>query len=169
MRSFSNTALILARGWRALRVPVISLFILFHTCALVLWISAPFPLYWPMVSVIRPYVCYFGFWNQWQMFAHPKAFNIHLTANVTLADGQVVNWDFPRMEKLDYVARAFEGRYRCWAHEYVNEERNASVRPEECNWFVTGPGFNRRLEWEMLALRVSLHTCSTHTTSVRRT
>lgn len=136
MRLYRNTGLILARGWRALRVPVISLFILFHTCALVLWISAPFPFYWSMVSIIRPYVCYFGFWNQWQMFAHPKAFNIHLTANVTLADGQVVNWDFPRMEKLDYIGRAFKGRYRGWAHEYVNEERNASVRPEACRFIA---------------------------------
>lgn len=89
-----------------------------------------------MVPVIRPYVCYFGFWNQWQMFMHPKNWNIYLTANVTLSDGQIVNWDFPRMEKLDYVARAFKGRYRGWAHEYVNEDRVESIRPEACRFIA---------------------------------
>jgi hypothetical protein len=89
-----------------------------------------------MVPLIRPYVCYFGFWNQWQMFMHPKNWNIYLTANVTMADGSVVTWDFPRMEKLDYVKRAFKERYREWAHEYVNEGDYPLVRPEACRFIV---------------------------------
>jgi hypothetical protein len=132
----TNTRLILVKAWHELRLPVISLFILFHTLALMLWVSPPFPLYWSMVPVIRPYICYFGFWNQWKMFSHPKSWTIYLTANVTLADGRVVIWEFPRMEKLDYVTRAQKGRYRQWAHEYVNEGEHPSIRPEACRFIV---------------------------------
>jgi len=124
------------RAWNAIRVPIISLFILFHTTALVLWIAPPFPLYWSLVPIISPYICYFGFWNQWQMFAHPKKWNIYLTANVELADGRFVVWNFPRMENLDYVQRAFKGRYRGWAHDYVNEEQHPFVRPEACRFIA---------------------------------
>lgn len=133
---FTDTRLIVAKLWCALRVPIISLFILYHTMALVLWISPPFPLYESLVPLIRPYVCYFGFWNQWLMFAHPKNWTIYLTANVTLADGRVVPWNFPRMEKLDFVTRAFEQPYREWAHEYVNEDDYPLVRPEACRFIA---------------------------------
>ncbi len=70
------------------------------------------------------------------MFSHPKNWTIYLTANVTFADGQVVTWDFPRMEKLDYVTRALKGRYREWAHEYVNEDEYPLVRPEACRFIA---------------------------------
>jgi hypothetical protein len=120
--------------WKKLRLPLISLFILFHTVALVLWTCPPFPLHASMVPLIKPYVCYFGFWNQWKMFSHPKSFNVHLSANVTTADGAIVAWNFPRMEKLDYVTRAQKEPYRKWAHEYVNEGEYSFVLPEACRF-----------------------------------
>lgn len=123
---------LLQRAWHAARVPIISLFVLFHTAALVLWITPPFPLYWSILPLVQPYVRYFGFWNQWQMFAHPKTWTMYLTANVTVADGRVIVWNFPRMEKMDYVERAVKGHYREWAHEYVNEDAYPLVRPEAC-------------------------------------
>jgi len=132
----SRIATTLARLWRRIRVPLISLFIFYNTMSLVLWISPPFPFYWSMVSLIRPYVCYFGFWNQWQMFAHPKNWNIYLTANAQLDNGKTVVWDFPRMEKLDFVTRAFKERYREWAHEYVNEGHGPFTRPEACRFIA---------------------------------
>ncbi|MBY0360253.1 MAG: hypothetical protein K2W82_19790 [Candidatus Obscuribacterales bacterium] len=116
--------------WQAIRVPLISLFILFHTFALLLWTSPPFPLYWSIVPLIRPYVCYFGFWNQWKMFSHPKNWTLYLTANVTLQDGQILKWDFPRMENLPYMTRAQKERYREWAHEYVNQNEYKTICPE---------------------------------------
>lgn len=70
------------------------------------------------------------------MFSHPKDWTIYLTANVTLADGRIVVWNFPRMEKLDYVTRALKGRYREWAHEYVNEGEYPMVRPEACKFIA---------------------------------
>lgn len=66
------------------------------------------------------------------MFAHPKKWNAHLIANVTLTDGRTIPWEFPRMEKLGYLERAQKERYRKWTHEYVNEPEYSYVLPETC-------------------------------------
>lgn len=128
---------IISNSLRVARAPAVLLFILFHTLALVVWISPPFPLHSSLfVPLIRPYVCYFGFWNQWLMFSHPKTFNIYLTANVSFDDGRVVVWNFPRMEKLDVVSRALQARYRQWAHDYVNEGEYTLVRSDACRFIA---------------------------------
>jgi hypothetical protein len=129
--------LMLQKAWRTIRVQIILLFISFHTLALIIWTSPVFPLHDSIfVPLIRPYVCYFGFWNQWLMFSHPKTFTIYLTANVTTADGKVVRWNFPRMEKLNWITRSVQCRYRQWAHDYVNEDDYPSVRIDACKYIA---------------------------------
>src|SRR5688572_15905172 len=118
--------------WGRVRVAIISLFVLFHLMTLILWITPPFPLYWSILPPFRHYICQIGFWNTWTMFSHPKKFNAHLIAHVTLTDGRVVTWDLPRMEKLGYWERAQKERYRKWTHEYVNEPAYSYVLPETC-------------------------------------
>jgi hypothetical protein len=66
------------------------------------------------------------------MFSHPKKWTGYLTANVTMSDGQIREWNFPRMEKLDYLTRAQKERYRKWEDEYVNEDDYKFVLPEAC-------------------------------------
>lgn len=116
--------------WNKGRIPIISVFILIHVLTIVLWITPPFPLYWSILPPFRQYICFIGFWNTWTMFSHPKKWTGYLTANVTLSDGQVTQWSFPRMEKLDYLTRAQKERYRKWEDEYVNEDEYKFVLPE---------------------------------------
>jgi hypothetical protein len=67
------------------------------------------------------------------MFSHPKKWTGYLTANVTLSDGRIIPWNFPRMAKLDYLTRAQKERYRKWEDEYVNEDADYKfVLPEAC-------------------------------------
>jgi hypothetical protein len=123
-------------AWRIARQPIISLFILFHILTMVLWVTPPFPMYWSILPPFRQYICVIGFWNTWTMFCHPKTWNLYLTANVTLADGTIITWDFPRMEKLDYWTRAQKEHYRKWAHEYINEEEYKFAWPEACRFIA---------------------------------
>src|SRR6185369_12964158 len=104
------------------RIPIISVFIAIHISTLVMWIAPPFPLYWSILPPFRQYICLIGFWNTWTMFSHPKNWTGYLTANVTSSDGKVTQWNFPRMEKLDYLTRAQKERYRKWEDEFVNED-----------------------------------------------
>ena len=113
---------------------IISTFIFVHISALVLWCASPFPLYWSIVPVFKPYITFLGFWNQWKMFSHPKTYNIYLTADVVLSNGKILEWNFPRMEKIDCLTRIGKERYRKWAHEYVNE--NNLARPDACRFIA---------------------------------
>lgn len=61
---------------------------------------------------------------------------MYLTATVTTADDNEVTWEFPRMEKYDFVTRAFKERYRKWAHEYINEEQYQLVWPDTCRYIA---------------------------------
>jgi hypothetical protein len=118
--------------WRRFTTAIISIFILVHVLTIVLWITPPFPLYWSILPPFRQYICLIGFWNTWTMFCHPKTWNGYVVANVTCTNGTVIQWEFPRMEKLDYITRAQKERYRKWTQEYVNEPDFAFVLPEAC-------------------------------------
>jgi hypothetical protein len=131
-----TTKLKLSRIWQKLRLPIISLFIFYNTAALVLWTCLPFPLYWHILPYVRPYICYLGFWNKWNMFSHPKNWNMYLTANVITSNGQIIEWDFPRLDKMDYLARYQKEGYRKWAHEYIDESQYSFACPDACRFIL---------------------------------
>jgi hypothetical protein len=122
--------------WRKVREPIISLFIFVHITAVVLWVCPPFPMYWSILPVFSPYICFLGFWDDWKMFCHPKNWNLYLTADVMLADGREVVWAFPRMETLDYVTRSQKEKYRKWAYEYINEKDYLYACPDACRFIA---------------------------------
>lgn len=122
--------------WRIVQRPLISAFILFHLLAIGLWVCPPFPLYYSILPVFRQYICYFGFWETWGLFSHPQVCNSYLTANVTLANGQLVCWKFPRMEKLDYLTRAQKERYREWAFKLISDGEHQTVRLDACRFIA---------------------------------
>jgi hypothetical protein len=97
----------------------ISVFILFHLLATVVWMM-------PM-SAMRgkagPAITYMqrtGLWQHWGMFApEPSDIpNIYLTATVTYEDGSRTEWDWPRMTRLDLVRKYQQERFRKFA-EYA--------------------------------------------------
>jgi hypothetical protein len=128
--------MLLVNSWLLVRKPIISFFILFHVLTLVLWVVPPFPLYWSILPPFRQYICQIGFWNTWNMFCHPKNWNVYLTADVELSNGQISYWEFPRMEKLSVLTRAQKEHYRKWAHEYVNEDAYKFVLPDACRFIA---------------------------------
>lgn len=68
-----------------------------------------------MVRPVEAYVIKTGLWHSWDMFSpDPLAINFHVEAQITLADGIVRIWEFPRMEKMGYWERYQKERFRKW-------------------------------------------------------
>jgi hypothetical protein len=75
---------------------------------------------------------FFGLWQTWKVFApDPKDWNVYMSAIITLQDGTTKTWEFPRMEKLGFWERMKQERFRKWANDSVNDEKNSVV------WFDT--------------------------------
>jgi hypothetical protein len=107
-----------------LKRAVLHALILFHLAAVACWsfstIDSRMPLNQMLRSRLGWYVWPTGFWQAWDMFApNPATANVYLEADVTLADGSHVTWEFPRADRMGYFERYRKERYRKWATERV--------------------------------------------------
>jgi len=111
-------------------------FIVAHIFAVTVWLLPNNPLKKVCLNLVTPYIAGMGLWQTWAVFApDPKTWTTYVTARVTFQDGTKREWDFCRLEKLDYLTRLFKDRDRKWA-ESVNDNRNYRVWPDTCNYIA---------------------------------
>ncbi|MCW3059345.1 MAG: hypothetical protein JWQ02_1166 [Capsulimonas sp.] len=100
--------------WAGFGRIVITVFVLWHLFALVVWaMSGSSELSRQCMVIVRPYMTLTGFNQGWLMFApEPYKRNINVEARVHYADGTERSWTYPRMEELPYEERYRSERYR---------------------------------------------------------
>jgi hypothetical protein len=119
---------------------IISAFIAVHLVALYSWAMPPFTEPWNSLrnsinNVFRPYLLFTGIWQGWDMFApNPLSINTYLVAEVTLKDGSVVIWPFPRMEFLGFFEKYYQERWRKWAADNVRLDKNSALWPDAARY-----------------------------------
>ena len=115
-------------AWHKVRTFVLSAFICWHLFCLFVWVSPPFPQQEQLATLVRPYFMFFGLWQTWKVFApDPKDWNVYMSAIIVLQDGTTKTWEFPRMDKLSLWERMKQERFRKWANDSVNDEKNAVI------------------------------------------
>ncbi len=115
----------------------VNCFIIFHIFAVTTWLLPPCPFKQATFLLVTPYMAGLGLWQTWSVFApDPKTWTAYLTARVTLQNGEQREWEFPRLEKLDYVTRVFKDKYRKWANDCVNDTKNSKVWPDTCKYIA---------------------------------
>jgi hypothetical protein len=110
---------------------VISLFLLFHLFAIVLWAV---PLQTPLIGAfrewVRPYLLWSGLFQSWDTFApSPRGVNAYVQGVVITSDGRIHTWKFPRMEQLGITERYYRERYRKFV-ENLQEQSSAALWPD---------------------------------------
>lgn len=69
-------------------------------------------------AVISPIKQLWQFWGldqNWRLFSPEiKNINFHTVAVITYADGMKLNWELPRMKRLNYWERFRDEKYRKW-------------------------------------------------------
>ncbi len=116
---------LLASMWQKVRIPVISIFLVWHFTGVILWLCPNSLIRHRLLSPFIGYINFFGLWQGWSLFDNPTKVNYYLTALVTFRDGTEKIWAFPRMDKLPILAKMHKERYRKWAHDVLNDERNS--------------------------------------------
>jgi hypothetical protein len=115
----------------------LSAFIIFHLFAVSLWLLPPSPFRTHMLAPFNSYVTMSGLWQSWNVFAPvPKTWNIYLTGDVVYQDGSRTIWQFPRLEKLDYLTRMQKQPYRKWAHEGLVDVANSITWPDAARFIA---------------------------------
>jgi len=123
----------LERRW--LRRTIISVYVVCHLTALTIWLLPPVSgLKHGLQDLVRPYMTFTGLDQNWQMFSpNPDGTDAYMAANITMADGKSAYFEFPRMEKLDYVTKYREERYR----KFIENARSTSFDwPPMCAWLA---------------------------------
>ena len=118
--------------WQKIRKPVISLFISFHLILIVLWI---FPIRFAKrdyyLDPFKNYVLFIGLNQDYEIMApKPRDRNLHLVAVVTHADGTLELWEYPRLERMNFIERLYKERFRKYAHDRVAWEPFESFLPD---------------------------------------
>lgn len=73
-------------------------------------------------SPIQLYILSTGLWQSWDMFApNPANVDIYPTAEITLRDGQVLQYEYPRMYALSRTQKYQKERYRKF-FEHANND-----------------------------------------------
>lgn len=72
----------------------------------------------PRSAIIEPVKLFWHFWGldqSWKLFSPEiKNINFHTVAIITFADGMKLNWELPRMKRLNYLERFRDEKYRKW-------------------------------------------------------
>lgn len=100
---------------------LVSLFIFAYIFSTALSLLPVSPLRNALFDPIRPIILYTGLWQNFVLFApEPPKSNIDITAKVTKKNGQTVDWQYPRMDKLSFFDRIEKERYRSFGNDYTN-------------------------------------------------
>lgn len=116
---------------------IVSLFVVFQVGALVEWaLPDNSPVKTAFYGFYEPYVVGTGTWQMWNMFSpDPSNLNLYVHATVTHRDGTTRDFAIPRMDKLDYVDRYEEERFRKYV-ENVHIDSNSRFWPGLARWIA---------------------------------
>ncbi|MBV9760798.1 MAG: hypothetical protein JO340_09560 [Acidobacteriaceae bacterium] len=125
-----------SQNWRSsaihkLQRAAINAFLIFHLLAITCWaIPLDSPLIAACRKAIRPYFIWSGLFQSWNAFAPaPKALNSFVEAVVIYKDGHILNWKFPRTERMSLSQRYVKERYRKFI-ENLKEDSNVALWPD---------------------------------------
>ncbi len=124
------------RLWTRIRIPLILSFLVMHFSGILLWLSPDCPLKQQLITPYIGYLNYFGLWQGWSVFEHPRTYNEYLTAELTFKDGTKKTWEFPRMEKMDVVEKMFKEGLRRWSNDCVSDTNMAYLWPDATRYIA---------------------------------
>jgi hypothetical protein len=102
----------LERRW--FRRALISVFLIFNLSAiLICLLPSSSGINHGLMGFVRPYLSFTSLSQSWQMFSpNPDGTDAYMGANIIMKSGKVVYFEYPRMEKLGYITKYREERYR---------------------------------------------------------
>ncbi|PWT99376.1 MAG: hypothetical protein C5B53_05445 [Candidatus Melainabacteria bacterium] len=110
---------------------VLSIVSVFYIVVNVLWFL---PAYGWRERLLEPVKMWWQFWGlgqQWSMFSCDlRHFNLHTLATLTFADGTVMLWEPPRMERLNLWDGFRLQRFRKWDVDYLPTEYYREFCPD---------------------------------------
>ena len=79
------------------------------------WLSPESEARTRIVEPIKQFWLFWGLDQNWRLFSPViKNINFHTVAVITFEDGYRLNWELPRMKRLDYFQRFRDEKYRKW-------------------------------------------------------
>jgi hypothetical protein len=116
----------------------ITAFLIWNLFAIVTWCV---PLESPLIAraraFVRPYLVDIGLFQKWDMFApDPSKINNYVGALIVYHDGTGALWTFPRMEKLGYIDKYLNERYRKYANDCLFLDANAGLWPDAARYIA---------------------------------
>jgi hypothetical protein len=122
--------------WTRVRKPFILMFLLWHFSGVLFWLSPDCPLKQKLITPFIGYLNFFGMWQGWSVFEHPRTYNEYLTASVMFKDGSQKIWEFPRMEKMGIVEKMFKEGYRRWSNDCVSDVNDSYLWPDTTRYIA---------------------------------
>ena len=129
------------RTWCRIRQPLILMFLFWHFSGVLLWLSPDGPLKANLIPPFIGYLNFFGLWQGWSVFEHPRTYNEYATALITYQDGSQKIWEFPRMEKMGLIEKMFKEGYRRWANDCICDVNDSYLWPDATRYIAR---INRR-------------------------
>ncbi len=117
--------------WSSARKPLISTFIACYIYCGGLFLCPPTG-GWRQ-TLLAPFwglIEYVGLWQYYCVFVPPRMFNLYLEASVTLDNGGVIIWKYPRMELLGLFEKLQKERYRKFYNDVANYPPNEVLWPD---------------------------------------
>ena len=92
---------------------VVCALLFFYFYSVIVWISPEGPFKNALVYPVRPLIAATGIGQSWSVFSpEVRNTNYHETAVIYFQDGSEKLYEFPRMEKLDYLTRFRREKFR---------------------------------------------------------
>jgi hypothetical protein len=94
---------------------VMSALIVSYLFFTITWLSPESDLRTRVLEPVKQFWYFFGLDQNWRLFSPViKDINFHTVAVLTFEDGYMLNWELPRMKRLDYLERFRDEKYRKW-------------------------------------------------------
>lgn len=95
--------------------------------------------HWPprdlLIKPVQPFLGAFGLWQSWNVFSPEiRKENFHVTASITMKDGSVLLWEFPRPDRLSGIEKMRAQRFRKWVNDRVKNNTFGNVLPDAARY-----------------------------------
>lgn len=102
-------------GKITLREICLSVTIALYLSLQIAWLSPDCLLRTRIVEPVKQFWYFWGLDQSWRLFSPEiKNINFHTVAVLTFEDGMKLNWELPRMKRLNYWERFRDEKYRKW-------------------------------------------------------
>lgn len=136
MLTFSKANDDISGTWLRIRNVLVILFLTWHFSGVLLWLSTDCPLKQKLITPYLGYLNYFGFWQGWSVFEHPRTYNEYVTSVITFKDGSQKVWEFPRMEKMGILEKMFKEGYRRWGNDCICDKNDSYLWPDAARYIA---------------------------------